>query len=93
MSNTKATQECKPPKVIVYDGSVSVDMLITSMNSKEGLVMSDVYENVTIEGTLTSEIHPNLHKTQAYQCTPDDKMESSSTDLVISRDGTSVRFG
>lgn len=91
MRNTKAPQECEPPKVIVYDGSVSVDVLIT--NSKEGSVLSDVYKCMQIEGTFTNVIHANLYKTEEYQCTPDDKVESSSTDLVISRDGTSVRFG
>lgn len=69
MSNTKATQECNPPKVTVYDGSVSMDVLLTNMNSKEGSVVSEVYENMKIEGTLTNVIDPNLHKTQAYQCT------------------------
>lgn len=70
-----------------------MDVWIT--NKTEDLPVSLIYKgvtigrHVTIEGSLTNKIHPNLHKTKAYQCTPDDKMESSSTDLVVSRDGTS----
>lgn len=67
-------------------------VLLGNMNNKEGSVVSELNENMKIEGSLTNVIHANLHKTQHYQCTPDDQMESSSTDVVISRDGTSVHF-
>lgn len=91
MSNAEALEECEPAKVTVYDGSVSVDRML--INNKDGLIVSHVYENMTVEGSLTYNIHPNLHKREAYQCTPDGVTESSCTDLVISRFKSSVRFG
>lgn len=67
-------------------------VLITNTDEKCSVV-TVVYDNLKVDGSLTLVIHPNLHKRHAYQCTPDDKIESSNTDLVISRDSTSVRFG
>ncbi|KAK2832698.1 hypothetical protein Q5P01_016587 [Channa striata] len=52
-----------------------------------------VYRNLRVEGSVSNTVHANLHKIEAYACTPADTAESSFTDLVISRDGSSVRFG
>lgn len=93
MSHTTISYECDQAKRTVYDGSVSMDVVIDNGNNKEGSVVSDRYENMKIEGDFTNVIHPNLRRTQRYQSTPGDQKESSNTDVVISRDGTSVRFG
>lgn len=92
MSHTSISSECDQAKRTVYDGSVFMDVLVDNAN-KEGSVVSHLYENMKIEGDFTNVIHPNLRRTQHYQSTPDDQMESSKNDVVISRDGTSVRFG
>jgi hypothetical protein len=70
-----------------------MDVLVDNANNKEGSVVSHLYENMKIEGDFTNVIHSSLRRTQRYQSTPDDQMESSKNDVVISRDGTSVRFG
>lgn len=93
MTDTTTSHECDPAKRTVYDGSVFMAVRLGTIDNEKGSVVSEVYENMKIEGDFTNVIHANLHKRQPYQSTPDDQMESSSTDLVISRDGTSVRFG
>lgn len=91
MSNAEALEECEPAEVTVYDGSVYLDRLM--INNEDGSFVSHVYDNLTVDGIITYNIHPNLHKREAYQCTPDGVTESSCTDLVISRLESSVRFG
>ncbi|KAK2813570.1 hypothetical protein Q5P01_000727 [Channa striata] len=81
----------KRPHVVVYNNSVSVDMLLE--NKTDRPFVQRVYRNLRIEGSVSNTVHANLRKIEAYACTPADTAESSFTDLVISRDGSSVRFG
>ncbi|KAK2813243.1 hypothetical protein Q5P01_000872 [Channa striata] len=81
----------KRPHVVVYNNSVSVDMLLE--NKTDRPFVQRVYRNLRVEGSVSNTVHANLRKIEAYACTPADTAESSFTDLVISRDGSSVRFG
>lgn len=47
--------------VAIYNGSVSMDVLITNTDEKSS-VMAPVYDDLKIDDFLTFAIHPNLHK-------------------------------
>lgn len=78
--------------IYVYNSSVHMSRVVRT-NFTQTTFTRGMYSRITLEGSLTTVLHSNLHKTHAYRCTPVEMTESSETDLVISKDGTSVRFG
>lgn len=72
-----------------YDGSVYV---VREYRDVQG-VLSIPYHNVRVKGDLKFVVHPNLSKPHVYSCTPSEDIVSAPTDIVVSRNQSSVRFG
>lgn len=75
----------------VYNESVL--LVLDVRNEERARVMMPEFHNWFIEGDLTFNVSTYLHKRTPCAYTPATTLESSMTDLVISRGASSVRFG
>lgn len=89
-----APRQCSTPSsVVVYNRSIYIDGILHNTSACSAIA-TVVFNNATIEnGSIIYSIFPNLVKSHPYPYTPSAQNVSAYTDLVVSRNNTSVRFG